>query len=148
MIIETLSWGALEVDEEQIYHFSKGIPGFDEETDFAFVPMPETPFGFLQSIREKGLSFLIGDPFAFYPSYEFELPDDEAEELGIDTEVIVRCVITLKESVDQSTINLLAPIVMNPVGRSGKQIVLHKSSYHTKHSLMQEKLVIDGKDGG
>jgi len=148
LIIETLSWGKLEVDEEQIYHFSKGIPGFDEETDFVLITIPETPFGYLQSIREKGLSFLLGDPFAFYPSYEFELPDDEAEELGIDTELIIRCIITLKESVDQSTMNLLAPIVMNPLGHSGKQIVLHRTPYHTKHSLMQEKSVIEGKDGG
>lgn len=45
MIIETLSWGKLEVDEEQLYHFSKGLPGFDEETDFALIAMAETPFG-------------------------------------------------------------------------------------------------------
>lgn len=25
LIIETLSWGILEVNEEQLYHFSKGI---------------------------------------------------------------------------------------------------------------------------
>ena len=148
MNIETLSWGKLEVNEEQVYHFSKGLPGFDEETDFALIAMAETPFWYLQSIKNKGLSFLLGDPFVFYPSYEFELLNEEAEELGIDNEVIVRCVITLKEQVELSTINLLAPIVLNPVGHSGKQIVLHKAPYHTKHSLLQEQLVIDGKDGG
>jgi flagellar assembly factor FliW len=146
--IETLSWGKLEVNEEQVYHFPKGLPGFDEETDFALIAMAETPFWYLQSIKNKGLSFLLGDPFVFYPSYEFELLNEEAEELGIDNEVIVRCVITLKEQVELSTINLLAPIVLNPVGHSGKQIVLHKAPYHTKHSLLQEQLVIDGKDGG
>ncbi|CAH1054242.1 flagellar assembly protein FliW [Paenibacillus pseudetheri] len=148
MNIETLSWGKLEVNEEQVYHFPKGLPGFDEETDFALIAMAETPFWYLQSIKNKGLSFLLGDPFVFYPSYEFELLNEEAEELGIDNEVIVRCVITLKEQVELSTINLLAPIVLNPVGHSGKQIVLHKAPYHTKHSLLQEQLVIDGKDGG
>jgi len=148
LIIETLSWGRLEVDEEQLYHFSKGLPGFDEETDFALIAMAETPFWYLQSLRDKGLSFLLGDPFAFYPSYEFELPDDEAEELAIKSDVIIRCIITLKEQVEQSTINLLAPIVLNPVERLGKQIVLHRAPYHTKHSLLQEQPIIDGKDGG
>lgn len=148
MIIETLSWGRLEVDEEQLYHFSKGLPGFDEETDFALIAMAETPFWYLQSLRDKGLSFLLGDPFAFYPSYEFELPDDEAEELEIKSDVIIRCIITLKENIEHSTINLLAPIVLNPVGLSGKQIVLHRAPYHTKHSLLLDQLVIDGKDGG
>lgn len=148
MIIETLSWGKLEVDEEQLYHFSKGLPGFDEETDFALIAMVETPFWHLQSIKEKGLSFLLGDPFVFYPSYEFELPDVEAEELEIESEVVVRCIITLKENVEQSTINLLAPIVLNPKQRFAKQIVLHRAPYHTKHSLLQDHSIIDGKDGG
>lgn len=147
MIIETLSWGKLEVEEEQIYQFSKGLPGFDEETDFALIGMAETPFWVLQSVKDKELSFLLGDPFVFYPSYEFELPDDEAEELGINEAVAVRCIITLKEQAETSTINLLAPIVLNPLERTGKQIVLHRAPYHTKHSLLQEQL-IDGKDGG
>lgn len=90
----------------------------------------------------------MGDPFAFYLAYEFELPDDEAEELEIKSDVVVRCIITLKENVEQSTINLLAPVVLNPVNRYGKQIILHKAPYHTKHNLLQEVSVIDGKDGG
>ncbi|MNW64678.1 Flagellar assembly factor FliW [compost metagenome] len=135
------------MDEAQIYHFSKGLPGFETETDFAFLMMEDTPFGYLQSIKDKDLSFLLGDPFAFYPTYEFELPDEEADELGIDTAAIVRCIITLKEQVELSTINLLAPIVLNPLERSGKQIVLHKVPYHTKHSLLQEQSVTFGKDG-
>ncbi|MFC3747564.1 flagellar assembly protein FliW [Paenibacillus sp. GCM10012306] len=148
LIIETLSWGELEVQEEQLYHFSKGIPGFDEETEFALIAMVEAPFWYLQSIKSKGLSFLLGDPFSFYPTYEFELPDEEAEELGMGSNAAVRCMITLKEQTEQSTINLLAPIVLNPDNRTGKQIVLHKSPYHTKHSLLQMQVAIDGKDGG
>ncbi|QUL54555.1 flagellar assembly protein FliW [Paenibacillus tritici] len=148
MIIETLSMGKLEVDEGQIYHFPKGIPGFDEEKDFALIAMPDAPFWVLQSIKEQGLSFLLGDPFVFYPTYEFELPDDEAEELAINSEVLVRCILTLKEDVEASTMNLLAPLVLNPIGLTGKQIVLHRTPYHTKHSLLQEQTAIDGKDGG
>lgn len=148
MIIETLTWGELEVKEEQIYRFPKGIPGFDEETEFALIAMADTPFWVLQSVKEQRHSFLLGDPFTFYPSYEFELPDDEAEELQIETEVMVGCIITLKEQIEESSINLLAPIVLNPVKCTGKQIVLHKAPYHTKHNLLQEQPVIDGKDGG
>lgn len=148
MIIKTLTMGSLEVEEAQIYHFPKGIPGFDEETHFALVPMEESLFWVLQSVNEPSLSFLLVDPFTFYPSYEFELPDDEAEELGVDSELLIYCIITLKEQVEASTINLLAPIVLNPTGQSGKQIVLHRTPYHTKHTLLQEQPVIEGKDGG
>lgn len=148
MIIETYTMGNLEVNEDQIYYFPKGIPGFDEETNFALIAMPNAPFWVLQSVKEPGLSFLLGDPFVFYPAYEFELPDDEAEELAIESEVLVRCILTLKEDIEDSTINLLAPIVMNPTGLTGKQIVLHRAPYHTKHSLLQSQSALYGKDGG
>lgn len=148
MIIETMSMGRLEVSEEQLYHFAKGIPGFEEESDFALIPMEETPFWVMQSVKEPSLSFLLGDPFAFYPDYEFELPEDDAEELQIVSDVAVRCMITLKEPLEQATINLLAPLVLNTATRAGKQIVLHKAPYHTKHALLQEQPAIDGKDGG
>lgn len=148
MIIETLSMGRLEVSEEQLYHFPKGIPGFEEETEFVLIGLEETPFWVLQSVKEQELSFLLADPFNFYPNYEFELPDEEAEELRIQSEVIIRSMITLKGKIEQSTINLLAPLVFNPSERTGKQIVIHSGPYHTKHILLREQPELDGKDGG
>lgn len=145
LIIETLSWGILEVNEEQLYHFSKGIPGFDDETDFALLSMDDSSFWYLQSVKEKSLSFLLGDPFLFYPTYEFELPNDEVEELEIESNMLIRCIITLKDQVEQSTINLLGPIVFNPDTKMGKQIILHRSSYLTKHNLLQGYTTIKGK---
>ncbi|KUP23870.1 MULTISPECIES: flagellar assembly protein FliW [Paenibacillus] len=147
MIIETLSMGRLEVSEEQLYHFPKGIPGFEEETDYALIPLEDTPFWVLQSLKEQGISFLLTDPFKFYPGYEFELPDEEAAELQIESDILIRSIITLHENAEQSTINLLAPIVFNPAQRLGKQIVIHSRTYHTKHILLQEQPA-DGKDGG
>lgn len=134
MIIETLTWGNLEIEEKQIYRFEKGIPGFDEETEFALIEH-ETPFLYLQSIKEKGLAFLLGDPFSFFPDYEFELPESDKEELELESQVKVYGMITLREQIEQSTINLLAPIVLNTEMRLGKQVVLHQTTYQTRHPL-------------
>ncbi|WP_310830512.1 flagellar assembly protein FliW [Paenibacillus pedocola] len=147
MIIDTLSWGEVEVNSEQVFHFPKGIPGFEEESEFALISIEDHSFWYLQSTKEKSLSFLLSDPFLFYPSYEFDLPDDEAEELEIQSQLIVRCVITLKDKVEETTINLLAPLVFNPELGVGKQIVLHNSPYHTKHSLLTVEPNVDGKAG-
>ncbi|WP_339325245.1 flagellar assembly protein FliW [Paenibacillus sp. FSL W8-0194] len=133
-MIET-SWGPLEVDEEQIYHFPKGIPGFEEEKRFVLISNQEEPFQYLQSLQEKYLSFLIADPFLFYPDYEFELPDPDSKELKIEDEMLIRCMITLRDPVETSTMNLLAPLVLNPKLQLGKQIVLHASAYSTKQKL-------------
>lgn len=135
MIIETSTWGQLDINEEAVYQFPKGIPGFEEETAFAVIALEEGPFSYLQSLKSDSLVFLLADPFSFYADYEFELPDTDAEELEIEDSVWVRSIVTLKEQVEESTLNLLAPIVMNPQKRMGKQVVLIKTAYQTKQTL-------------
>ncbi|WDH82240.1 flagellar assembly protein FliW [Paenibacillus urinalis] len=137
MIIETSSWGKMEVQEDHIVQFHRGIPGFEEETAFAILPYENSPFHMMQSVQEPGLSFLLADPFLFEPQYEFELPQHEAAELQIDEEVNVLCIVTIGESLSDSSINLLAPIVINPINRQGKQIVLHDTAYVTRHKLSE-----------
>ncbi|MNV05361.1 Flagellar assembly factor FliW [compost metagenome] len=138
MLIHTASWGELEIVEDQVYHFPKGIPGFEEETEFALVSVEEGIFTYLQSTKEPELAFLLVDPFDYYPEYEFELPTSDKEELQIVNQVIVRSIISLKERVEQSTINLLAPVILNPEKQIGKQMVLHNSAYETRHLLWSE----------
>ncbi|MNL36431.1 Flagellar assembly factor FliW [compost metagenome] len=145
MMIHTASWGSLEVAEDQIFHFPKGMPGFEDETEFALITLEEGMFSYLQSLKEKGLAFLLADPFDYYPDYEFELPTADTEELQIEAQVLVRCIISLKEKVEQSTINLLAPVILNPEKQVGKQIILHSSSYQTRHQLWTEDTVKAGE---
>lgn len=149
MIISTTIWGDIEVDEKEIYRFEKGIPGFEETTDFVLLDQDEAPFYYLQSLQEKELSFVLVDPFIFYPEYEFELPDSEAEELEIESNLVVRSILTLHEQVENSTINLLAPLVFNPDNRQAKQVVLHQTTYQTKHPLqfIKEDETIRSKEG-
>ena len=138
MIIETTVLGALDIKAEQVYSFPKGIPGFEQETEFAIIELEEGPFSYLQSLKTEDLAFLVTDPFVFYPGYEFELPEMDAEELEITHSIVVRAIVTIREKLDETTFNLLAPIVFNPEKRTGKQIVLHRSNYLTKQLLWTE----------
>ncbi|WP_068620589.1 flagellar assembly protein FliW [Paenibacillus tuaregi] len=138
MLIQTASWGELEIETTQIYHFPKGVPGFEEETEFALIPLEEDMFAYLQSTKEQELAFLLADPFNYYPDYEFELPEADKDELQIESKVLVRCIVSLKDKVERSTLNLLAPIILNPDKQLGKQVILHNSAYQTKHLLWSE----------
>ncbi|GGA43672.1 flagellar assembly protein FliW [Paenibacillus physcomitrellae] len=139
MQVATTAWGTLEISEGEVYHFSKGIPGFEQETEFALIEVEDSPFCYLQSVKDQNIGFLLSDPFLFYPSYEFELSDAEAEELGIEGKLIVRCMVTLKNPMTDSTMNLLAPLVLNPENHSAKQIVLHQSGYQPRHRLWNQE---------
>lgn len=138
MLIETSAWGSMEISEEQVYHFPKGIPGFQEELDFALINLEEGQFAQLQSLQTAELAFLLADPFVFFPHYEFDLPENDMDELQIKDSVVIRSIVTIKDQLNQSTLNLLAPIVLNPDNRLGKQVVLHKSEYQSRHPLWDQ----------
>lgn len=147
MIIHTSMWGELDTPESNIYHFPKGIPGFEEEHRFALIHEENNPFVYMQSLKQENLTFVVVDPFDFYPDYEFELPDSDAEELRIKDALSVKCMITVKEKIEESSINLLAPLVFNPQERLGKQVVLQGVSYCTKHRLWNDSTDENGKGG-
>jgi flagellar assembly factor FliW len=138
MELHTSRFGTLQIDEQTVYTFPKGLPGFEEETNFVIVaPKEEEPFAFLQSVHNSELAFVIADPFLFYADYDFELSDSIVAELGIDSpaEVLVRSIITVPDELDKATINLVAPIIFNGPAMTAKQVVLGNTPYTTRHPL-------------
>ncbi|WP_427052065.1 flagellar assembly protein FliW [Paenibacillus sp. TC-CSREp1] len=146
-MIQTSMWGEIEVQEEDIFHFPKGLPGFEDEHQFALIPWEDTPFVYLQSFQEPELSFLLVNPFLFASDYSFELPEADREELEITDQVQVYSMVTIQEQVSQSTMNLLAPVVLNPEKRTGKQVVLHQSGYKTRCLIWPEEQLESAKGG-
>lgn len=149
MIIHSTRFGQIEVDETDVLKFPGGLPGFPEETVFAFFPYkPDSPFYFLHSATAPDLSFLIINPFDFFTDYEFSLDDEQVKQLQISQDVKpeVYCIVTLKGKIEEMTANLLAPIIVNRQIGVAMQVILEKSDYTTKHSLIsnQEKKAAEG----
>src|SRR5690625_5114632 len=87
MNIQTKYQGTIQINEDHIITFEKGIPAFEEETAFILLPLEEgTPFFILQSVKTAELAFIIVDPFQFVQNYEVKLPDSTIEQLAIDKE--------------------------------------------------------------
>ena len=82
----------------------------------------------LQSVKSTHVGFPLLEPFLFYPEYGFELPDSDASILGLKgpEDALVRCVLTLREDAEETTANLLAPIILNRRTRQGRQVVLQE----------------------
>lgn len=143
MKLNTLRFGEIEIDTEQTIVFAHGIPGFDELSKFILLqPDPEVPFTFLQSLENTDLSFILTNPFAFYPEYEFILPEAAKEELEIEKEqdFSIWSIVSIKESIQEATLNLLAPVIIQEKAKLGKQIILQGTPYRTKHALIQGAL--------
>lgn len=139
MQIETKYSGDLEINEKNIITFEQGVPSFEEETRFILLPFSDEPgpFYILQSVTTPGLALVVMTPFSFFPDYEVALSDQTLEDLKIEKEedVALFVVLTLRETLDESTANLRGPIVINSSAQLGKQIALNQPHYHTRHSL-------------
>ncbi|MGE5390238.1 MAG: flagellar assembly protein FliW [Deltaproteobacteria bacterium] len=139
MIIQTSFLGEIEIEESSIINFPEGIPGFEQSKRYVIIPMGEaSPFFYLQSLDEKELCLLMGQPFVFFPNYEFDVPDEELQKLEINDpvqELAVYVIISVPEDFKLATANLLAPVVINTVNRKGMQYVPGKSIYSTRHYI-------------
>jgi flagellar assembly factor FliW len=137
MRIETKYFGPTEISTDDIIKFEQGIPGFPDEHAFVFLPLEETVFVIIQSIETAELAFITSSPFNFFSEYEFKLSDLVLDQLQIkeEKEVLVLVMMNVQQPFSSSTANLVAPIIVNTVKRMGRQVIIEKTSYKTKHKL-------------
>ena len=148
--VKTLRFGEIDVDDSKIIHFEHGIPAFDDEHQFIIIPLEEnSPYLFLQSLQTPELSFIMTMPFLFFPDYEFNIDDDIMEQMKITSQedLDVYVLITIPDGdVKAMTANLIAPVVVNRVAMQGRQVILERTKYTTKHRLLPDDVNGEGEN--
>lgn len=121
--------------------FKKGIPGFDYLKDFILKELKDNErFKILESTKGE-VSFVTISPFEIYSDYEINLNEETIKELqiGKPEDVLVLNIITLGKTLESSTMNLQAPIVINIKNNLAKQYIMQNSNYKTKHPLIRRE---------
>jgi len=143
MKIQTKYFGEIEIEEGMVIQFPNGVLGFPNSSRLVMIDMPDNPsFKFLQDIHNPYVSFLTVSPWDFFNDYEMDIKDEELAAIGIaeetEKEFSAHLIVTLGKSFEQSTANLLAPIVINVTDKLGRQFILDGHDYGTKHKLVSE----------
>jgi len=141
MNIKTKYFGSMIVDGEKVIRFEKGLPGFQNEKAFVLIDFPDNPvFQILQSTTTAPVAFVVASPYHFRDEYTFDLGDQTRDELAITTpdQVKVLSILTLRKPFEKSTINLLAPIIINVDSLKGQQIIL-ADDFSSRTPLQAEK---------
>jgi flagellar assembly factor FliW len=140
MLIHTINFGDLEIQEEKIIFFKQGVPGFPQIHRFVKLDFEDLkPFQYLQAVDDPPIALLVVNPFSVDPGYAFELAKSDMEEIRTtDTnETSVYAVATIPDDPEQATVNLMAPIVVNERSKRAKQVILLDSGYSVKHPLVK-----------
>ena len=142
MILETKHFGNVEINEEDIVTFERGLPGFEDSKRFAILYKidDDNPFKWLQSVDNGSVAFVIVSPQTFKNHYEVKIDDAVANELDMEDkeDVLVYNIVTIPEDISKMTANLKAPVIINAKKNKGCQIVLENQQYGFKHSITEE----------
>lgn len=142
--IETSRFGTLTVDPQEVLSLPEGMIGFPGLTRFILFRHKEgSPFLWLQSLEAEDLAFVLMDPLLLVPDYDLNIPPEDGTLLGIEdagNSIQAWAVVNIgRQEPPEITANLLAPLVVNPGARLGKQIVLFDSPYAIRHPVPVKK---------
>lgn len=87
-------------------------------------------FSTMQDEDNKDISFTIANPYVLR-EYSFDVPSDIKILLGInkDSNINVYNIVVLQKPLENSTINFLAPIVVNNDNKKIAQVVLDRKKH-------------------
>jgi flagellar assembly factor FliW len=137
---ETLRFGCIDVPETEVIEFRRGLLGFESLRRFVHIERDEErPFGWLQSLDDPSIAFVIANPAIFFPDYLVQVDPRELGEVrpGPNDRLLVLGICTIPERFADISMNLQGPLVINCATRRGKQLVLNRSPYRTQHPLTE-----------
>jgi len=119
--------------------FPEGMIGFSDFKNYVLLQKKQDkPFKWPHSADDSNLAFLLIDPLIFFPHYKIKPdPDESAELKQLNLEKLkIYVMVTLCPDPLRASANLIAPLIFNFEKNLGKQIVLPKSPYTTRHNLL------------
>lgn len=115
------------VTDLPVVDFVRPVPGFPGCRRFALVELDHTGLLCqLRSLDDPDLRFLVAPPAEFFPDYVPSVGDDVVADLGASRVEDVMALLVLKAgaSLDTTTANLLAPVLLDTRTGRAAQVIL------------------------
>lgn len=130
MKAETRIFGTIDVADEKIITLEKGMIGFPDLTHFALIFDEEKKdkkfkIMWLQSMDDGDVAFPVADPTQIKEEYNPLVNEEIIAPLGKMTEdnTYILVTVTVPKKVEDFSVNLKAPIVINMDTNKGAQII-------------------------
>jgi flagellar assembly factor FliW len=138
MIVHTSRFGTVEVDDDRVITFARGILGFPKHKGFVLIqPEADATFYWLQSVDAADLAFVVTDPLLFVPDYQVPLREETRQELSLADLSEANVLVIVNKVGDTLTANLQGPLVIHATSRAAAQVVISEKKYQTRHPIMQ-----------
>lgn len=138
MLIQSTRFGAMQVDDERVITFRRGMLGFPEHRRFALIQAGEgNYFLWLQSLEDPNLAFVVTDPATFFKDYDVPIREETQQDIELEDPAQVQVFVICNKVESWLTGNLLGPLVINASNRQGCQVVLTDKKWTTRQPLLE-----------
>jgi flagellar assembly factor FliW len=138
----TTRFGTLEIPDEEVLQFPVGVFGFPAVQRYVILDHNiESPLKWLQAIEVPDLAFPIIRATELVPQYTIAISADDRGALQLEsgTELVTFVILTVpKDAPERTTANLRAPIVINPIAHTARQ-VLTAEDYPIRYHLTESQ---------
>ena len=142
MKINTVRFGEIDVDDSRIYNFVLPIIGFNELRKFVILDTgTDNFFKWLQSVEDPALAFPVVSVFSMNVDYSIDLPDNVVDSLkiqNVESLLVLNIASIPQDNPQGTTINLLAPIILNLDEKLAGQVILSGSGYDISFPLFKK----------
>ena len=143
MLIQTRSFGEVNIEEERILDFPNGIIGFPDLKRFVLLHDSErgesVGIHWLQSIEEPGFAMPVMDPLIVESGYNPIIEDDILTPLGdlSEDDTIVLVTVSVPKDLTKMTVNLRGPIIINAEKRKGCQVIVEGEDFSVRFPIYE-----------
>jgi flagellar assembly factor FliW len=126
-------------DDVPVVEMRGGLLGFPEYTQFTLIKMNDEGLVYrLQSLEDEAINFVVVPAASFFPSYAPIVDDEVAARFDLvnGREVLILLVVTLGETFKDSTVNLMAPLLLDPNAQVAEQIIVENANLSVRTPLL------------
>lgn len=138
MEVRTTRFGVIDIAEDRVITFPKGMLGFPDKTRYCLLePGEDALFFWLQSVDDPNLAFVVTDPTFFVPEFSVPIRPEQMEDLSLGKLEDAQVFVIVNKVDEQLTGNLQGPLIINTLTKNGEQLVLADKRWTTRHPLMK-----------
>lgn len=147
MDINTRDFGIIQVANDAVFEFDDGLYGFEDNKRFAVFEksFDDISFLYLQSLDHQIPCFLVFEPWDLHPDYRPVLTTEDMALCQADStdDLIFLVIANVPSAIENLSINIKSPVVLNPKTRKARQVILQNPDYTVRYLPFQK----DGKAG-
>ena len=143
MKANTRVFGEIEIADEKIITMERGMIGFPNLNHFALIfdeekGQKQTSIMWLQSMDDTDIAFPVMDPHAVKEDYNPNVNEEIVAPIGELNEenTFVLVTVTVPKKIEDFSVNLKAPIVVNMDNRKAVQLIV-EDDYPVKYKVYE-----------